>query len=364
MRVAVICGIYVPHDAISAAIEQQARLLQSLPEVDDVTIFAQHVARPAPCATITVGTSGELLSHPQFNAADVAIFHWGIHYDVFNALIVLSATGPVPVCVFHNCTPLELSPPDQQDTIRRSLAQLELLPAFDIPTWTYSPFNRRTLLEVGVAEERIEFVPFPITAPRALVADRPHGRVEALVVGRLVWSKGIHVLVEALGVLDPARRRSLHVRVVGNLGLSHSEYVDTTLRRVAELGLAETVEFVGTVADDELWRLYETSHLLISPSLHEGLCVPVVEAYLAGCRALGTTAGNLAHIVSPTDPTVPADDPAALAAALGKLVDEIVSDAPHDTAGAHAVIHTYSEPVARDALHHALLACLATARDR
>ena len=362
MRVALICGIYVRHDAISSIVEEHAQLLQSLPEVDSVTIFSQGLTKEASCETILVGTSGELLSHPAFAAADVAIFHWGIHYDLFNALIVLAATGPQPVCVFHNCTPIELCPQDQLDTARRSFEQLELLPAFDIPTWTYSPFNRRTLLDIGVKEQLIGFVPFPIRAPRPLVDRRSSDHVEAIVVGRFVPSKGIHVVIEALGLLDEARRKRLHIRVIGNVSLSDTGYLKGIRRRISELALDDTIEIAGTVDDATLWDLYESSHILISTSLHEGLCIPIVEAYLAGCRAIGTSAGNLPFVVSPTDPVVEAADPAALAAALTQVIDDIESGVGHDTVGARAVIATYSEASSREALRRELLAIAASAR--
>lgn len=359
MRIALICGIYVPHDAISAAVEQQARLLLTMPEVESVTIFSQFVARPAPCEAITVATSGELLNQHVFYESDLAIFHWGIHYDLFNSLIVLASTGPKAVCHFHNCTPAEFLPDDQHDTIRRSFEQLELLPTYGIRTWTYSPYNRRTLAELGMPDELVDFVPFPIQAPRQLLAARPSSRVEALVVGRLVRSKGLHVVVEALGLLDQRRRQQLHLRVVGNLDLSHDDYLTGIEQRICELGLGDTIEFIGTVDDDSLWNLYETSHVLVSASLHEGLCVPVVEAYLAGCRAIGTTAGNLPFIVSPTDPIVEAGDPSALAVALSTMIDDVSSGRPHDTAGADEIISTYSEQTAREALHGAVMALAA-----
>ena len=33
MRFALVCGIYVPHDALSAAVEEQAKLLLTMPEI-------------------------------------------------------------------------------------------------------------------------------------------------------------------------------------------------------------------------------------------------------------------------------------------------------------------------------------------
>ena len=76
------------------------------------------------------------------------------------------------------------------------------------------------------------------------------------------------------------------------------------------------MEIVGQPDDEGLWRLYEESHVLVAPSQHEGLCVPVLEAYHAGCRVIGSDAGNLPFIVQPPDPVFPVNDVRALSAAI------------------------------------------------
>ncbi len=63
----------------------------------------------------------------------------------------------------------------------------------------------------------------------------------------------------------------------------------------------------------------------MSTSFHEGLCVPVLEGYAFGCRAIGTTSGNLPFLVQPPDPCVPAGDAPALAAALVDVAADILA---------------------------------------
>src|SRR4051812_9603165 len=123
MRVAIVSGICVADDAISTAMVAQATLCMMLPEVDEVAIFAQHVDRRVGVQTFTVSSSWELVRHPWFRACDVAIFHWGIHYQLFDALALLNVSGPGPVCHFHNCTPAALVHPDQRAEVERSMAQ-------------------------------------------------------------------------------------------------------------------------------------------------------------------------------------------------------------------------------------------------
>ncbi|MEO6159116.1 MAG: glycosyltransferase, partial [Ilumatobacteraceae bacterium] len=106
--------------------------------------------------------------------------------------------------------------------------------------------------------------------------------------------------------------------------------------------LRQQIEFVGEPDDEELWNLYERSDILVSASLHEGLCVPVIEAYLAGCRVVGTTAGNLPYVVAAPDPVVPPGDPQALATALRSVIEAVLDGSPHDASAVEPVTNVYS----------------------
>ena len=355
MRVAVVTGICVPDDAISAAVASQAEMLHDLPGVERVDVFAQMCTRRLRCDSHTVGSSWELLCHERFRTADVAIFHWGIHFDLFDALAIMrgrvdGALGPVPVVHFHNCTPRDLVDEDHHVTIDRSIAQGQLVGGSDVAVWTFSPFNETTLRTWGVRPERIRFVPFAVEPPRSLVDRRSRDRVELLCVGRMVPAKAQDVAIDAVSKLPAEIRDRVRLRIAGNALFSSQEYVASLARMIDERDLGATVEIVGQPDDDGLWRLYEESHVLVAPSQHEGLCVPVLEAYHAGCRAIGSDAGNLPHIVQPPDPTFPVNDSRVLATAIADVAREVSSGTTIDREPVAELLRRYSAATARERL--------------
>ena len=114
MKVAVVVGVAVPHDAISSAALEQVAALQSLPEVDEVVLFTQWLDREPGCTSHDTGNPWELVHLPAFRDCDVAIFHWGIHFALFDAITLLGSAGlPKPVVHFHNCTPPSLVDEDR-----------------------------------------------------------------------------------------------------------------------------------------------------------------------------------------------------------------------------------------------------------
>jgi glycosyltransferase involved in cell wall biosynthesis len=111
--------------------------------------------------------------------------------------------------------------------------------------------------------------------------------------------------------------------VAGNLGLSSTEYSDGIADKITTHGLGSRVRLVGQPSDVELWGLYEEADVVVSPSLHEGLCIPIIEGYLAGCRAIGTDAGNLSYVVCPPDKVARANDSESLADVIEATLQEI-----------------------------------------
>ncbi|MGD9798049.1 MAG: glycosyltransferase family 4 protein [Acidimicrobiia bacterium] len=328
MRVAVVTGVIVPHDAISDAVVRQARLVMDVPGVDEVVVFSQAIGTELPSPGRIVPDGWSLLRDPDFMACDIAVFHWGIHYRLFDAItLLLGSRGPAPIVHFHNCTPEDLVSPQLRESIRASILQLDHVASLGVPFWTHSEFNRLTLLDHGVRPDDVAFVPIPIDLPGGIDVERPTDRVELLTVGRRVPAKGPNVLVAAIAMLDDATRASVHLRIVGSPTFSDPDYADELDRLIVDHDLGGVVDLVDAPTDEELWRLYAGSHVVVSPSFHEGLCVPIIEGYAFGCRAIGTTTGNLPFVVQPPDPCVPPGDPEALRDALARMVLEVRAEA-------------------------------------
>jgi glycogen(starch) synthase len=128
-------------------------------------------------------------------------------------------------------------------------------------------------------------------------------------VGRVVYEKGLHVLVRALSLIL-AQQPSVKVVVAGK----GSEL--ETLRSLARsLGVGENVLFTGFISDDDRDRLFKTADCAVFPSLYEPFGIVALEAMAAKCPVVVSEVGGLQEVVqhAETGITVYPDDPGSLA---------------------------------------------------
>ncbi len=78
----------------------------------------------------------------------------------------------------------------------------------------------------------------------------------------------------------------------------------------------------GSLADDDLDALYRTAAVLALPSRYEGFGLPVVEAMARGCPVVCSDAACLPEVAGGAAELVPVGDVAALADALGGVLDD------------------------------------------
>jgi glycosyltransferase involved in cell wall biosynthesis len=350
VKVAVVAGICVERDAISNAVVEQLEALRRIPQVESVTLFTQACDRDTGGQVVVGSDPWRMIVNPGFDEADVAIFHWGISYDLFDALILAPTATRRCAVHFHNVTPAELLTGLDRDKGMRSQTQMAALPDADTDMWTYSEFNRRTLENWGVPVHRLFHVPIAIPPPLSVRAGRRTDGVDLLTVGRLVPAKGVHVLVDAVALLPTDVRSTIHLTIAGNLALSDASYVADVRRAITGNDLDGIVEIRDDPPPLELSELYARAHVVVSPSFHEGLCIPIIEGYLAGCRAIGTTGGNLPFAVFPPDPVVPVGDAVALASAIDAVADQVRSGISVDQSGALAYARGFEPRQATSAL--------------
>lgn len=355
MKIALVCGICTPHDAISSAVVTQATLLTNEPSVSDVVVMSQFISCEVPCASYQLDDPWRLVGLFEELEIDVAVFHFGIRYELFNALWLLDRSSTRCAVHFHNVTPPHLAEEREREGLEASLLQAQLMAELSFPVWTYSEHNREVLLSWGVEADRIHFVPILVEAPRPLRSRRDRDVVRLLTVGRIVPAKGVHILVDALTQLLERGTDHFELRLAGNIGLSSSHYSTTIEHQIASNGLASHVFFVGQPSDDELWELYEQADVVVSPSLHEGLCIPIIEGYLAGCRAIGTDAGNLSYVVCPPDPIARANDSTSMADAIETIITEIRADRAESETRTNERARLLCEQFSRESVREHLL---------
>ena len=143
-----------------------------------------------------------------------------------------------------------------------------------------------------------------------------------LLVGRLVYEKGFHLALDALGGRDGLIERLGNVRflIVG------SGTAETELKEQAErLGLMEHGSFVGWTGDDELHSLYRIADLCLVPSIYEPFGLVALEAMASGCPCIVADTGGLREVV-PGGGRVGLRFRPKDSKALGRMAEQILSD--------------------------------------
>ena len=135
-----------------------------------------------------------------------------------------------------------------------------------------------------------------------------------LTVSAALRHKNLDRLVEAFATIAP--RHDAALVIVGHAGLER----DALLARAGAAGVADRVRFTGWIDESDLEGLYEAALVFAYPSLIEGFGMPVLEAMRRGLpvacsnvSALPEVAGDAAELFDPYDP-------AAIAAAIDRLL--------------------------------------------
>jgi glycosyltransferase involved in cell wall biosynthesis len=160
----------------------------------------------------------------------------------------------------------------------------------------------------------------PVTPDVARAARRSLGVAEDAVVvgtiGRLNEQKGHRYLVEAAAALLPSRPKA-QVVIVGD-----GDQMEALKAQAAALGLAPRVTFAGHRAD--VPALLGAIDVFAISSTYEGTPLALFEAMAAGKAIVSTAVDGCREVLEEgvTALLVPPRDPAALAAALARVVDD------------------------------------------
>jgi glycosyltransferase involved in cell wall biosynthesis len=169
-----------------------------------------------------------------------------------------------------------------------------------------SHFAAARLAELGVPLPRgARVLPPPVALPSP--AAPPGERGHALVVSRLAPEKGVDVAIDA------CRIAGIPLRIAGE-----GPQLDALRARAA----GGDVRFLGRVSDAELATLRAGAAVALAPSRSaETFGLAAAEAMAAGVPVAATRVGALPELV-PADGLVEPGDPAALAAAIGRLAGD------------------------------------------
>ena len=188
-----------------------------------------------------------------------------------------------------------------------------------------SKFNRLHLERFNFDPRRIVDHPvgidldkFPFRPDRKPPAGNSHKRTEILSVARLTKEKGLEYGIRSIRKLV-RKRPDLNLRytIIGEGILG-----DRLKGLVAELGLKNTVRFLGKKDQNEVSKQMQKAHIFLLPSVAEALPVVLMEAQAVGLPVVATDVGSVAEIVADEKSGLlfPARNVTAAAAGLDYLI--------------------------------------------
>jgi len=204
---------------------------------------------------------------------------------------------------------IEGSQDDPRDLAREE-AIYDLADAVTVP----SSYSARTYLERGIPPEKLHIFPYGVLLDRfQKVADPPSDRFEVLYVGRISLPKGFPYLLQAFANL---RVPNKHLTVIGG--------ILPEFRGVLEKLPKDSVTFTGTMPQSELKEWMSRSHVMVMPSLDEGMALVQGQALACGCPIIATTNTGAEDLFTEGVEgfIVPIRDPASLTDRMQRLAED------------------------------------------
>jgi glycogen(starch) synthase len=168
----------------------------------------------------------------------------------------------------------------------------------------------------GIAPREWAVDPARAAAARARWA--PGGGPLLVNFGRLEYEKGVQDLLAALPLVRQ-RRPGTRLVVVGT-----GTQREMLAARARDHGVADDVAFAGRLSDTDLAAAVAAADAVVLPSRYEPFGIVALEAVAAGAPLVAARSGGLAEIVvdGVTGVSFPAGDVAALADAVGRVLDD------------------------------------------
>ena len=163
---------------------------------------------------------------------------------------------------------------DERDTIREELIYAQA-DAITVP----SSAALRSFVEMGVPAEKLTLIPYGVRLDDFYpVANAVADRFDVLFAGAAGLRKGVPYLLKSFAQVRHPHKR---LRIAGS--------VLPDLKTLLPGLPKEHVEFVGPVSHTRLRELMSTSHVLVLPSIEEGLALVQAQAMACGCPVICTT---------------------------------------------------------------------------
>jgi len=294
----------------------------------------------------------------------------GLRYDVIHSHYWLSGLvaellsdgwGGTPIVhMFHTLGEMKnrvaradepREPPERQEAERRLLRRADRITVSTLAELTQLRFlyqaEDRHLRVIPPGVDTSHFYPIPSDEARECIGLEPDDRL-LLFVGRIEPLKGVETLLRAMAC---EQLRALlprgHLAIIGGEPDASREQMTAEMARLRklcdELGLQDTVVFLGKRGQDTLPYYYSAAEAVVMPSHYESFGMVALESMACGTPVIASEVGGLAYLVQDgkTGFTIPDQDPEALCRSLSGLLGD-----PHLRAEMGAAAAAYARDYA------------------
>ncbi len=209
----------------------------------------------------------------------------------------------------HSRWPVPALESDDRDTHREEEIY-RLADAITVP----SSFAARSFLSMGLPKHKIHIIPYGVRLEQFTKnAEAPKDRFEVLFAGAVGLRKGFPYLLQAFADLRHPHKR---LRVAGSI----QNEIKGLLPQLPQT----EVEYLGPVSQARLVEAMNTSHVMVLPSIEEGLALVQGQALACGCPVIATTNTGAEDLFSDGVEgfIVPIRDVAALTDRMQRLADD------------------------------------------
>jgi len=234
------------------------------------------------------------LAEKMIRPGDLAILHLSIGSAVNDIFAALDCRRAI---MYHNMTPPGFFR-GIQEQIARDLEwgrqQAKNLAGTADVVMAVSRFNAEELESMGYRQVQVlplllDFPSLKSKPDRATLRRLADGKINVLFVGRGVPNKRIEDLLCAFHYFQQTVEPNSRLIHVGSYtGLERYQALVQALAR--RLGIKNDV-FAGSVSQSELNAFYESAHLFLCMSEHEGFCIPLIESMVHDIPVLAFAAG-------------------------------------------------------------------------
>ena len=329
MRVSLINLNLIAKDAIGRSLMDKARCFRD--RGDEVRVYVQSIADDVPgdvralCVTCNLaqlvgGDNWPAGQREHFFASDLYVYDYPNWYELVES--IREVDRGVVVFDYHGVTPPELWGSEEAlGMLRRSLDELPDLLSHADYAIGHSAFTHGELVErYGFRADRAFMFPYAVPLEDFSPGERDPemvrryglaGQRVLLYVGRMAGNKRVDLLVRALPLIRQEYPETMLLLVGDDRSSAYAPLVADVKRLARELGVEKRVVFTGPVP--HLPPYYRLADVYVTSSLHEGFCVPLIEAMASGLPVVGTNSTAIPHTLGDAGLTFAPEDVEGLA---------------------------------------------------